>query len=422
MFGKFIILKAAFFILLGETLLFFRLNKKFKSQIWFQNFKYLYFLLVLYSILQFWNLLTQITYLSVFFDNYQPLFFKITYIWGFSVYGYCGILTVYYAFIFLRFVFFKAKNLILTKETKSKKIIHTESSITRKDFLYKTGFAIGTFIDASPFLGTVFIASGLFLGSKEILIENISIKIHNLPEAFKGYKIVQISDIHIGKNIDETYLKYCQGLIKSIKADLLVITGDTIDINNYYLKYAMRFFTSLLNHFRDGILAIPGNHDYFDDGEEFSYTFQKSKIKLLRNENYIIKRGKKQLNIIGLDYAWPHHGNGGKRMKQSKLFYKLASHNVQKDFPAIVLNHHPTDFLWLQNKPVDLMLSGHTHGGQINFSKERNSILSPVGWVFKYYKGHYQENGSHLYVSRGLGNSFPVRINSNPEITVIKLV
>jgi len=90
--------------------------------------------------------------------------------------------------------------------------------------------------------------------------------------------------------------------------------------------------------------------------------------------------------------------------------------------PFFLLNHTPADFEFLKQQRIDLVLSGHTHGGQINFSKAQNTLLNGAHWVYKYYIDYYTEQGSQLYVNRGLGHWFPLRINCPPEITVITLV
>jgi hypothetical protein len=201
-----------------------------------------------------------------------------------------------------------------------------------------------------------------------------------------------------------------------------VITGDLIDISNYYIPRVGSFIYKLQLQFKDKIIFIPGNHEYFDNAEIFLKKINSNEFRILRNNSHEFSRGKGKLNFIGLDYPWPHRRISPERILKSKRFLEIAKKGINGDYPCIVLNHDPEDFTWMKEEKVDLLLSGHTHGGHVKFTDERESILSPLSIIFKYYSGYYQEGVSQLYVNRGMGNTFPIRVKCPPEITLIELV
>lgn len=280
----------------------------------------------------------------------------------------------------------------------------------------------GAILDALPVIGAGAGFSGMFLGSKEILVLRRSISIPGLHRDLQGLRVVQISDLHVGSLINESYLRIAGGLIRDLRPDLVVVTGDTIDNNNRYLPVAGVFLRGVLEQSRGGVLLVAGNHDYIDDGDRAMAFFARMGITVLRNETRPFRRGSGVLNIMGLDYP---HVEGRMvwtgRMEASQGFYREACSGLRTDDPLIVLNHHPGDFEYLKHESLALVLSGHTHGGQVRFSSDRESPLSLGSNVLKYYVDYYSENGRQLYVNRGLGHWFPLRVHCPPEITEITL-
>ncbi len=204
-----------------------------------------------------------------------------------------------------------------------------------------------------------------------------------------------------------------------------MVTGDIIDNNNAFLPTASTFF-SLIDAMlpaRRGYVAggrafgVMGNHDYIDDGIAAAKAFNKAGLKMLHNRHEVIGRGKGRLQLAGLDY--PPLGRGRNLIMQE--YFKATSAKLQSNLPVVLLNHNPADFEFLKTQKVDIVLSGHTHGGQINFSHKQDSYLNGARWFYKYYVDHYAELGSQLYVNRGLGHWFPLRVSCPPEITVLVL-
>lgn len=129
------------------------------------------------------------------------------------------------------------------------------------------------------------------------------------------------------------------------------------------------------------------------------------------------------LQIVGLDY--PTIGGRPRaldRLAVSQEYFRTAHAGARPEWPTLVLNHHPGDFVYLRNEDVDLVLSGHMHGGQVLLSTDRDSPLALASNVAAYYIDLYQENGRQLYVNRGLGHWFPLRVQCPPEITLLTLV
>ena len=289
-------------------------------------------------------------------------------------------------------------------------------------------------VNSLPIVASISVVSGIFLGSNEVVVKRLSLKIPGLHPDLQGLRIVQVSDIHIGHIIHDRYLGFCSGLVKELNADLLVATGDIIDNNNYYLDVAGRFFNGLHTGFSLGAIGILGNHDHIDNGPEAARGLSRAGLQMLINQKTVISRGKGRLQLVGLDY--PKLWGPGQRSKRpsssdernkmrmlvSKSYFEALEKELNPELPLVVLNHHPSDFSYLKKKNIDLVLSGHTHGGQVRFSGDRNSSLNIAANVYEYYTGHYYENKTHLYVNDGLGHWMPLRINCPPEITLLELV
>lgn len=309
----------------------------------------------------------------------------------------------------------KVYKIIMSNLGNQNTLVSNKDRISRKAVLAGMG---GIFLDSIPFIGTGFNLFGIYKGSKEFQVFRKEIKISNLHKNFLGYKIVQISDIHIGSLINEEYLKPTLEIIKSLKPDCIVVTGDILDNSTQYLNIVGWYFYRL-NQICP-VFAILGNHDHINKPNLLVKTLEQSNTKVLINEFGVIKRNRSYLYMIGLDYPMFAYRNRSKISE--KFFDRVYDQIPDKESPIIVLNHHPSEFEYLKNKRINLVLSGHTHGGQIVFSQNRNSSLSLGSNFLKYYIDHYQENQVHLYVNRGLGHWFPLRINCPPEITLIELI
>jgi predicted MPP superfamily phosphohydrolase len=232
---------------------------------------------------------------------------------------------------------------------------------------------------------------------------------------------MQISDLHIGPVVNRSYLEQARRVMLAHKADILVVTGDIIDNNNYYLGLAQDFFASIKSHFPLGIYGVLGNHDFIDDGEEVSRAMSEVGVRMLRNEAVPVSSSKGSWHLIGLDYPMHTWRESSSRTQVAARYLKQALDGrgkKQEGFTGIALNHHPSDFPLFARHDIPLTLAGHTHGGQIVVP---GTDFAPVGDFFSYSRGGYHLGQKHLYVNSGLGHWFPLRVQCDPEITLLQL-
>lgn len=271
--------------------------------------------------------------------------------------------------------------------------------------------------------GYAFIGAGMgVIGKDRYEITYKDIKIKNLPEELKGTTLTFFSDVHSGPFMDEDMMKeYCD-VVNSLNSDLILIPGDLTNS----LKSEIHPFTKA---FRDlkakhGVYGTLGNHDYFNDYEYiYRALANDSPIKMLRNESEFININGKEICLMGLEDI-PDSGT-----KNNRIIVNYLNETIEKtdkkfnELPKILLCHKPYVFDSILDKKIDLILSGHTHGGQIVFAKFGNLNLSIAASISNYINGIYKEQDSTMYVSRGIGTvGFPMRLNCPPEITVLKLV
>lgn len=400
------------FLILFEYIIFSRWMKRISHQKLKNIFSILYWSIVVISNVGLLVLfiIRKNIYLEI--DGFlKPIYYFIL-SWNYAFFF--GILIWSISFVILWFIYYFIKKIQNLKNSTEKK----EYEISRKAFLTSS---VGLILDTTPFLGAGVNFSGMFLGSKDFIINERNIKIPNLERSFVGFSILQISDLHIGSLINERYLKPSLEIIDHLKPDIIVVTGDILDNSNLYLSIVGGYFRKL-NEIAP-VYAILGNHDHIDKPELLVETLRLANINILVNDYAIIKRGKHAINLIGLDYPIKHFESKLSRADMTKFFFNDVYKKIHdKEKPTIVLNHHPSEFEFFKYQPIQLVLAGHTHGGQIILSDNRESSLSVASNFLKYYVDLYTENNVSLYVNRGLGHWFPLRINCPPEITLIHLI
>lgn len=269
---------------------------------------------------------------------------------------------------------------------------------------------------------------GIIFGKYRHSVRKVKLRFKNLPESFKGYKIVQISDVHSGSFFNPQKLQKAIDLINEQDADVVLFTGDMV--NNYAdeFKPFIPLFKSIKA--KDGKFSILGNHDYGDYGawnsrEEKAQNIPTLKnyqaeagFKLLRNENIALEKNGEKIYLLGVENwgikPFPQYGDLDKALK-----------GVPEDAIKVLMSHDPTHFDEVVKKHktnVHLTLSGHTHGMQFGLDL-KNIKWSPVKFKYKKWADLYESEGKYLYVNRGFGViAYPGRVGINPEITVIELV
>ncbi|MCB0193530.1 MAG: metallophosphoesterase [Anaerolineae bacterium] len=242
-----------------------------------------------------------------------------------------------------------------------------------------------------------------------LAVEKVQIPIKNLKPALEGFKIVQLSDIHLHPFTQIEFIREVVDTAQALQPDLIALTGD------YVLESADSIFElapvlATLNP-TYGIYASLGNHDLWTNADTVRHGFAESGLTLLRNEGLAFDVGNAQLFIAGVDDGWSGHPD---------LSAALDTH--PGDIPTILLAHEP-DLAdrFVADKRVSLQLSGHTHGGQVRLPGKGPLILPRLGK--KYELGLYRVEDLWVYTNRGVGViGPPVRINCRPEITELTLV
>jgi uncharacterized protein len=280
-------------------------------------------------------------------------------------------------------------------------------------------------IASIPFLGIIY---GVLKGKHAYRIHEVNVPIKELPEAFHGFTITQLSDIHVGSFQDREAVQEGINLANGLESDLLVFTGDLVNNRADEMSPWLDLFSQLNAPL--GMFSILGNHDYGDyaqwpseqakkdNFEALKKTHEKLGFKLLLNEHVEIEKSGQKINLIGIE-------NWGKRgfVKHGDLNKAIAP--VPAKEIKILLSHDPSHWeaeTLKHEKHIHLTLSGHTHGMQ--FGIEIPGIKwSPIKYLYPQWAGLYRDKDKYLYVNRGFGFlGFPGRVGILPEITKITLV
>jgi predicted MPP superfamily phosphohydrolase len=295
--------------------------------------------------------------------------------------------------------------------------------ISRSIFLQRLALILG---------GTML--SGFLYGIKNrynYKVRRIKLSFSNLPAAFRGMKIVQISDIHSGSFDSQHAVEKGVELVMKENADIIFFTGDLVNNHAFEIEPYIDIFSRIKAPL--GVYSTLGNHDY---GDYVHWDSKEAKIKnldtlkqhhatigwkLMMNEHVVLERGGDKIAIVGIENwgakaGFPKYGN------MAKAYAGLPEQNIPF---KILLSHDPSHWdaqVRSQYPDIDLTLSGHTHGMQLGIEIP-GFKWSPVQYIYKEWAGLYQEGKQHLYVNRGFGFlGYPGRLGILPEITVIELV
>ena len=269
---------------------------------------------------------------------------------------------------------------------------------------------------------------GIYKGRYNFKVLNYTLHFEDLPAAFDGYRITQISDIHSGSFDDVEKVEYAINLVNAQQSDVILFTGDMVNNKAEELLPYINIFNKL--QAKDGLFSVLGNHDYGDyvtwESQEAKHqnleklkTIQKEMgFNLLLNESRFIEKSGERIALVGVE-NW---GIGG--FKQAGDL-NLASSNINNNDFKILMSHDPSH--WEKQVLKDdyhyhLTLSGHTHGMQFGIEIPGWIKWSPIKWRYKYWAGIYNVMGQYINVNRGFGYlAFPGRVGIWPEITVIEL-
>lgn len=301
------------------------------------------------------------------------------------------------------------------------KFMNTENGIPRSTFLNWLGLGVSS---------TLFFSLLYGFGNKyKYQLVHKKVKIKNLPEAFKGFKILHISDIHSGSLKEKASVQKGIELIQKQHADLILFTGDIVNDRATEMEEWKDVFGQLTAP--KGVFSTLGNHDYGDYVQWPSKAAKEENLnalkqvhasmgwKLLMNENVSIEQGGSQIKLVGIE-NWGAKARFPKYGKMDEAMVGIDPNDV-----IILMSHDPSHWeaqVIVEYPHVDLMLSGHTHGMQFGLENPYFK-WSPVQWVYKQWAGLYQKGAQQLYVNRGFGFlGYPGRVGIMPEITVLELI
>jgi len=247
-----------------------------------------------------------------------------------------------------------------------------------------------------------------------IKIKRITVEIKNLPKLFDKTKIVQLTDFHshnFGKREKEVL-----EIVGRLNPDFIFITGDFVDQTTEDIDSCQEFWQELSKQRQGKIFGVLGNHEYWNrniNSNSLKNLLEESGIIILSNENKKISKDDEYFYLIGVDD--PSTGNDD---------LKKSNERDRKNIPKILLAHSPdiiNDLDSLEKEKIDLILAGHTHGGQVKIPFLR-PFWTPTKNRGKYASGLFKIGSIYLYVNRGIGTTvLPIRFNCPPEIAVIEL-
>lgn len=292
---------------------------------------------------------------------------------------------------------------------------------SRRKFVSQIGLGLA----AVPFLSLIY---GVTNGKYNFKVIKQLIFFPDLPDAFDGFTITQISDVHSGSFDNPEKINYAIDLVNEQNSDMILFTGDIVNTDAMEMHPWIETFNRIKEH-KYGKFSVLGNHDY---GEYVTWPSEAAKdknfqdikdlygqigFKLLLNQHTFIEKGTDKIALVGVE-NW---GNNFKKVGD----INLASANLTKDDFKILMSHDPSHWEYeVKNhkKNFQLTLSGHTHGFQFGIEIPGYIKWSPVQYIYKQWAGLYENLGRYIYVNRGFGfHAYSGRVGIMPEITVIEL-
>lgn len=262
----------------------------------------------------------------------------------------------------------------------------------------------------------VAMAYGYTRGQRRVWVNEIEVPIDTLPQALDGFRIAQLSDIHLGPFMSEADIGRHVDRVNALGVDLVAVTGDITD----GLDHAARTFTALAGlRAPAGVIAILGNHDVGTGTAAVKRALARyTDFIVLDDEVHVIERGSARLWIVGLMDRGLDWARGLRRCPTLERLYTT----IPPSSPAVVLSHRPDLFPHAAELGCPLVLSGHTHGGQVGVPWSPGRVATLARFMTRWPRGTYRLRRSVLHVNLGLGmTGQPVRVATPREVTVITL-
>jgi predicted MPP superfamily phosphohydrolase len=250
---------------------------------------------------------------------------------------------------------------------------------------------------------------GTLFGTRVLRRERVTIPVDGLPKAWRGARIVQLSDLHAGRHVTRQRLAAIARRAARLDPDLLVVTGDIVHNSPAFARQAAEAIASIPS--RHGIFACLGNHDFWAGPDAVENALERAGIRVLRNKGVLLDRAGEGLWLCGVDDPW-----------SGRFDLRAALRGRPEGTATVLLSHQPNTWRRAQELGVELQLSGHTHGGQVALLWLHRS-LSLARLITPFVAGLYRAGRSYLYVNRGAGSVMPmVRLGARPEVTELTLV
>ena len=297
----------------------------------------------------------------------------------------------------------------------------SEMMPNRRKFISQVALGLA----AVPFLSLIY---GIFEGKYNFKVIKQTVFFPDLPDAFDGFKITQISDVHSGSFDNAEKINYAIDLINEQDTDMILFTGDIVNTHATEMHPWLETFNRIKDY-KYGKFAVLGNHDY---GEYVTWPTQALKnenfegikslygqigFDLLLNEHRYVEKDGSKIALVGVE-------NWGNNFKQAGDLNK-ASQQVNQDDFKILMSHDPSHWEYeIKEHPKNfhLTFSGHTHGMQFGIEIPGYFKWSLAEYIYKQWAGLYENKGRYVYVNRGFGfHAYPGRVGIMPEITVIEL-
>lgn len=292
---------------------------------------------------------------------------------------------------------------------------------SRRKFVSKLGLGLA----AVPFLSLIY---GVTIGKYNYKVIKQTIFFPDLPDAFDGFAITQISDVHSGSFDNPEKINYAIDLINEQNSDMILFTGDIVNTDAKEMHPWIETFNRIKEH-KYGKYSVLGNHDYGEyvtwpseaakekNFQEIKDLYDQIDFKLLLNQHTFIEKGTDKIALVGVE-------NWGQNFKKAGDINLASADLSKKDF-KILMSHDPSHWEYevkTHEKHFHLTLSGHTHGFQFGIEIPGFIKWSPIQYIYKQWAGLYENKGKYIYVNRGFGfHAYPGRVGIMPEITVIEL-
>ena len=329
--------------------------------------------------------------------------------WQFLGWIFCGLVTLYLLGKGAVWVVRRASFVVRGRPTEVSDVRRTtdDARLSRRQFLARATYAYGA-------VGVGFSAYGIWNAERLPVITRRTLVFPDLPAGLDGLRVAHLSDVHAGIHMSETKMREIVTLTNGLGADLILQTGDMIDISQSFIPDYVRAFRDLSAPL--GVVTVLGNHDRYTGEDAVIRGVKEAGQVFVKNGAHVIERGGAALALVGIDDPRNWRADDP---QDDDLEQALRLTPPPKEAFRILLAHRPGAFDGAAPRAIPLTLAGHIHGGQF--------YLPVVGWspgrlITKYVMGHFVQGNSQLYVSRGIGVvGVPLRVFVPPEIELFEL-